>query len=127
MRCALRDDSPVLQHQHMLAQGEHFLSIVSNVEDWNFMCLIPSAQIIHDLRLGGRVETSQRFIEQEKVRIGYQSPSQSSSLTLTSRNFVGLACPQMRDTKRFENGLGARVALGEIQVRNPVLNVRFDA
>ena len=44
--------------------------------------LIPPPQIVEDLRLGCRVQSGQRFVEQEDAWIGHQRSPEISLVTL---------------------------------------------
>ena len=50
------------------------------------MLLVPGAQIIDNLRLGGRIERRQRFIQQKNGGIDHQGASQCNSLPLPAGN-----------------------------------------
>src|SRR5439155_2979250 len=111
----------------MLAESKYFLAIVSDVKNWNAMCAVPGAQVVHDLRFCGSVESCQWFIQQKQPRVRHYSPRQRDPLAFATRNFSWLASAHMRDAKRFEHSVCAHSALRGIKARNPVLNVLFDA
>ena len=87
------------------------------------MLLVPGAQIIDNLRLGGGIQRRQRFIQQKYCGIDHQGAGQCDSLSLPTRNLPGLAPAQMRDAERLQNGSAALLALLSDQPGETVLNV----
>ncbi len=72
VRCALGHDASGFEDNDALAQGKYFFPAVGYIKDGNAVSLIPLAEIVDDLRLGGGVERGQRFVEQQHGRIGYK-------------------------------------------------------
>jgi hypothetical protein len=70
-RTLLRDDAALFHHQHAFAQGNHFFAAVRDVQDGDAVRMIPALQIGEDLRLSRRVQSRQRFVEQEHTWIGH--------------------------------------------------------
>ena len=93
MRRALRDDSPVFENQHTLAESKNFLAAVGDIQNRNPMASVPSSQVFDNLRLGGSIQRGHWFVEQEHTRIGHQSASQRYPLTFASRDLSLLSLP----------------------------------
>src|SRR5271167_513264 len=87
---------------------------------------VPGAQVVDDLRFGGGVERGHRFVEQEDARIGNQGAGQGYSLALATGNLCGLAVAQMRDPKRFENGIALSWAIAFVHAGEAVLDIFSD-
>jgi hypothetical protein len=84
MRLALGHDYSGVKHNDFVAEGEHFLAIVSDEENWDAVMLVPPAQIGDQRRLRGTVQRSQGLIEEQGARFGYQSAGQGDALALAS-------------------------------------------
>ena len=90
------------------------------------MLLVPGAQVIDNLRLGGGIERRQRFIQQKDSGIDHQGAGQCDSLPLSAGNLPRPAPAQMCNAERFQNGGAALLALLAAQVGKPVLDVALD-
>ena len=75
------------------------------------MLLVPGAQVIDNLRLGGGIQRRQRFVQQKDCGIDHQGAGQCDSLPLSTGNLPGPARAQMGDAERFQNGGAALLAL----------------
>jgi len=80
MRLPLRHDSSRVQHNDLVAKGKHFLAIVRDEKNRDAVMQIPLAQIADERRLRRTIERSQRLIEQQGARFGYQRPRQGDAL-----------------------------------------------
>jgi len=84
MRLALGYDYSGVKHNDFIAEGEYFLAIVSDEENWDAVMLVPPAQIADQRRLRWTVQRSQWLIEQQGARFGHESARQGDALALAS-------------------------------------------
>ena len=64
MRLSLRHDSSCVQHNDLVAQSKHLLTVVSDEENRDAVMLVPLPQIADQQRLRWTVQRSQWLIEQ---------------------------------------------------------------
>ncbi len=72
MRRALGHDASGVEDDNVLAEGKDFLPAVRDIEDGNVASLVPTAQVVNDLRLDRSIEGGQGFVEQQHGGIGHQ-------------------------------------------------------
>ena len=53
VRRTLGEDPPAIEHQHALAEREHFFATMRYVEDRDAVRVVPAAQVVEDQALGG--------------------------------------------------------------------------
>jgi hypothetical protein len=126
MRRPARNGAPIFENDHLLAQRKHLVPAVRDIHDRDSMLLVPGAQIIHNLRLGGGIERRQRFVQQKDSGIDHQGAGQRDSLPLSTRNLPRPTPAQMRDAERFQNGGAAPLAFSAAEAGQPVLHVALD-
>jgi hypothetical protein len=88
-------------------------------------CWFHLPQIVNQVRLGWTVERSQRFIEQQGARFGYQGTREGDALTLASGDLRGPPVAQMSDAERRQHFAAARLPLGGAERAEPVSYVLF--
>ena len=81
---ALRDDSSRVEHNDLVAEGEHFLAIVGDEENRDAVILVPRAKIRDERRLRRTVQRGQRLIVQQGAWVGYERARQGDALALAS-------------------------------------------
>jgi len=98
-------DLSVLQDTDSIGEAKRFVEIVSD-EDGGLAQLPPEpVELGLQVRSGNRIECSERFIEQDHIRIGSESPGDSDSLPLSSGKFAWVALAECfdRETDEFED------------------------
>jgi len=123
MRQPLRHDSSRVEHDDLVAEGEHFLAIVRDEENRDAVMLVPPAQISDKRRLRWTIQRSQWLIEQQRAWFGHQSAGQGDALALASGNLRRSPVAQVLDAERGEHFAAARSPLRGAELVQPVSDV----
>ncbi len=123
MGLPLRYDSSRVQHDHLIAQGKYFFSVMSDEENRDAVILVPLPQIAHQQRLRRTIERRQRLIEQQRSRFGHQRASQRDSLALASGDLPRPPIAQVTDPEQVENFAAAHLPLRAAQRAETVRDI----
>ena len=120
------DDPSAIEYDDPFSKSKNFFSAVGHISDWNTVGSVPFAKIIDDLSFCGCVESSQRLVEQQNLRVSHERASERGALALAARNFAHIAPRQRRDAECFKNRPHALRALCMRKVSQTVSDVLCD-
>ena len=127
VRRALREHAALIKDDDAFAESKDFLAAVRDVKNRNAVGAVPGAQVVEDVSLGGRVERSERFVQQQDAGIGHERARQGDPLALASGNFLRATAAQPSDAKGVEDRGGAVLAILRVEAVEAIENVGFDA
>jgi hypothetical protein len=100
---------------------------VGDVEHRNLAVGDPHAQVVHDLRLRAGIERRERFVEQQRARLGDERAGKRDALLLAAGKLRRAAAQCVLDAKCRGDGTDFGTALGCMEPADAVGDVRFRA
>ena len=126
MRRPLRDDAALVHDEHAFSQRHHFFAAVRDIQNRDAMRLIPTPQIVDDLRLGGCVESRERFVEQKQQGSVTRDRARATRCRSPPEISAGRRWRKVIDVQLLQHLGDALLAGGAREMRETILGVLLD-